>query len=234
MDSAGEPSAKRQAIGSPIKTWSSLAGDALKPSTQAAVTHVIHSPLDKASRAVPGSPPGPAGTGDGDGIPQDFQKYVLTKLQERESMEQRLLGRIAKAESEILELKDRAIRLEPLEAHAHDVGVFTRMKHLVTQEQLLVKLEELHAAAQQPQKDLEVVKERIERHMNDLKVLDEGFKRHVEGNFQEVKKAYIELQHVFDHVVKGVAAGGSATIFSSEYPRDELDILRAAKGNVEV
>ena len=34
--------------------------------------------------------------------------------------------------------------------------------------------------------------------------------------------------------VVGVAVGGTATMFSCEYPKDELDILRAAKGNVEV
>ena len=119
MDGTGERSAKRQAIGSPIKS-------ALKsPSkTQTATTHVIHSPPDKAARAVPDSPPGLVDAQPGPA--EDFQKSVLAKLQERETAEQLLIARIAVAENKIHNLEGKAARLEPLEAHAHDHGVLSK------------------------------------------------------------------------------------------------------------
>ncbi len=118
MDSAGEPSAKRQAMArSPVK-------DASKAPMATATAHLIHTPPDRASRAVPDSPPGIDVAG---GAAEKDMAYVLTKRKERESTEQHLIGRIAAAETEITRLKTKADHLEPLEAHVHDLDVFAKI-----------------------------------------------------------------------------------------------------------
>ena len=104
MDSAGEPSAKRQAMArSPVK-------DASKAPMATATAHLIHTPPDRASRAVPDSPPGIDVAG---GAAEKDMAYVLNKLKEQESTEQHLLGRIAAAEKEIMHLNAKVHHLEP-------------------------------------------------------------------------------------------------------------------------
>ena len=97
MDSAGEPNAKRQPLGSPIKVW-----DTMK-------AHTIHSPLDKAARAVPTSPPGIDVPGAD--LKTDLE-YVMDKVKELEHVVTTgLLGNVSAAETGMLQFRAKLERL---------------------------------------------------------------------------------------------------------------------------
>ena len=209
MDSIEERCAKKlRANGSPIKS-------ALKsPSkTPTVMTHVIHSPPERADRAVPDSPSGDAGPGAAD----EFRTFVMTKLQERETAEQLLIARVAVAETKIHNLEGKAARLEPLEAHVHDAGVlqkiFGGINKFVTDEHLMAKLDEVRKEVFKPQRDIEqdieLVKHDLKDHFALLNKLDEEFKGHVKGAFGIVENGCEKLVKEFERITSGIAADGS-------------------------
>ncbi len=124
-------------------------GSPIKSALKSPSKHVIHSPPANAVRPVPESPPGFIDAAAGPA--EDFQALVMAKFRERERVEQNLVARVAV-------LEGKATRLEPLEAYTHDLSAIARVKHFVTNEDLLAKLDEVRSEALNPQQELELVK----------------------------------------------------------------------------
>ncbi len=120
-------------------------GSPIKSALKSPSKHVIHSPPANAVRPVPESPPGFIDAAAGPA--EDFQALVMAKFRERERVEQNLVARVAV-------LEGKATRLEPLEAYTHDLGAIARVKHFVTNEDLLAKLDEVRSESLNPKKEL--------------------------------------------------------------------------------
>ncbi len=217
MEVTSERSAKRQATttaGSPVRS-------ALKSPSK----HVIHSPPAKVARPVPETPPGI--TGAAAGPDEGFQALVMAKFREREQVEQNLVARVAV-------LEGKAARLEPLEVYTHDLSAIARVKHFVTNDDLVAKLDEVRNEAlkqeeelellkndlkqtnallnQQnfaPQQEVELVKSDLKEYLTMLNGLNEEFKSHVKGAFGIVEERYGTLAKDFGRITTSIAIDGS-------------------------
>ncbi len=238
METAGdmERSAKRQAIGSPMK--SALKGSHSSPTrprtASKPVAHVIHSPQDTATRAVPETPPG---LGGADGDFEEFKKAMNDKLKEREDQEHLLIGRVAAAETEVFNLKSQVARLEPLLRHAGDFDIFAKIKHLVTEQDVqkitglmdneILKLRtQLDAFVEKLNVHLITTQADVER----IKIIETGFHTHVDHAFTALERDYKELKQMHATVVQG---GSAEHIASTMAINVQLDALKQALEKVQ-
>ncbi len=146
--------------------------------------------------------------------PDELYSFVMDQLkgvsQEVADMESRVVVRMGITDQAIHDLAVKVDRLEPLQAHAHDLSVFAKIKNFVTQDNLDGKAEAIEG-------DLNTLKTKLEgfvgqldgyltsadNHMERIQAIETQFKRHVEDNFKVVETECAAIRRIIDQVATG-------------------------------
>ncbi len=146
--------------------------------------------------------------------PDELYSFVMDQLkgvsQEVADMENRVVVRMGITDKAVHDLAAKVDKLEPLQAHVHDMSVFAKIKNFVTQDNLDGKAEAIEA-------DLNVLKSRLEgfvgqldgyltsaeNHVDRIQAIETQFKRHVEDNFKVVESECTAIRRIIDQVATG-------------------------------